>query len=140
MNVQEIIKRATANGGGLTFKADYSAPKSGYMVALTGGLVCKESELEKVMFRYLHDHHHITTGENYYFGLWLKDGVAYLDVSQNIQDKEYAVFQGIARGQKSIYHIDSNKIIDLPTGQKTGTTEQQLSYARQKAEQIFQTL
>lgn len=50
---------------------------------------------------------------NGFIGLWLNDNKLYIDISQNIEDKEQAIKTGLENKQLAIYDIKKGTAIEL---------------------------
>jgi hypothetical protein len=122
-----IIKNANKFGG-ITFNLKGEQPKNGYIVALPMSETIFESLDRNTLFNYIFTHKDLV--QNNYFGIWVKNGKYYLDLSENIQSKEEAIYRGILRCQKAIFDCNEGKDISLPKGQSTGTATQRKAYAR----------
>ena len=95
-----ILERVQANGGLSVNMVDGSEPTGGYMVAKGAkyGSISEAVDFydpvkgPKILSDYMKKHRNdLATGKNY-LGLWhnTADGKVYLDISENIQDKERA--------------------------------------------------
>jgi len=133
MNKQNIIRMAVlalANGG-LSFNLEGQTPTTGFMVALSpyshqSDITNFLPSLENYIAEYKN---HIK--DNTYFSVWVNGKTATLDISQNIQAKEDALYFGIIRNQYSIYDVQNKVALRVPvTGQKVGTYSQMNAYAK----------
>ena len=135
-----ILLRVRENGGLSVNMVDGSEPTSGYMVAKGaqfGSVVSADDFYDpikgpKILADYMKKHKaQLGAGKNY-LGLWhnKEDGKVYLDVSENIQDRERAISAGQKQDQISIW--DVTNFAEIETGgtgnvEKTGsgrTTEE----------------
>lgn len=125
-----ILARVRENGGLSVNMVDGSEPTSGYMVAKGaqyGAIVDAVDFYDpikgpKALADYMKKHKsQLGTGKNY-LGLWhnTEDGKVYLDVSENIQDKERAISAGRKQDQISIW--DVTNFAEIQTG-GTGNVE-----------------
>ena len=110
-----VLERVKANGGLSVNMVDGSEPTSGYMVAKGGtkGTILEAEEffdpakgpaaLSAFVKEYRAD---LGSGKSY-LGLWhnTADGKVYLDVSDNIMDRDRAVRAGKRRNQISIWDV-----------------------------------
>jgi hypothetical protein len=106
MNLQQFVQYAQANEGG-SFHLPTSTinPTTGYMVSLKGAeskmnlsydnavFFCTK-HIEKLM---------LSDDNNTWFGLWLKDGTWFYDISVNIDDLDTAIAFGKANEQIAIW-------------------------------------
>jgi len=119
---QEVAEKVRENGGLSVKLIDGSEPVKGFMVATDSkfGAVVDEKDFfdpaktEDILNDYLLKHQAELGKENNYLGLWLNDGKVYLDVSENIEDKEAAIKAGQDRDQISIWDVAAQD--EVPTG------------------------
>lgn len=119
---QEVAEKVRENGGLSVKLIDGSEPIKGFMVATDSkfGAVVDEKDFfdpaktEDILNDYLLKHQAELGKENNYLGLWLNDGKVYLDVSENIEDKEAAIKAGQDRDQISIWDVAAQD--EVPTG------------------------
>ena len=125
-----ILLRVRENGGLSVNMVDGSEPTSGYMVAKGaqfGSVVSADDFYDpikgpKILADYMKKHKaQLGAGKNY-LGLWhnKEDGKVYLDVSENIQDRERAISAGQKQDQISIW--DVTNFAEIETG-GTGNVE-----------------
>ena len=125
-----ILARVRENGGLSVNMVDGSEPTSGYMVAKGGqyGAIVDAVDFydpvkgPKALADYMKQHKsQLGAGKNY-LGLWhnTEDGKVYLDVSENIQDKERAISAGQKQDQISIWDVVN--FAEIQTG-GTGSVE-----------------
>jgi GNAT superfamily N-acetyltransferase len=125
-----ILSRVRENGGLSVNMVDGSEPTSGYMVAKGakyGSVVSADDFYDpikgpKILADYMKKHKAELGGGKNYLGLWHNkdDGQVYLDVSENIQDKERAISAGQKQDQISIW--DVTNFAEIETG-GTGNVE-----------------
>jgi len=119
-----ILLRVRENGGLSVNMVDGSEPTSGYMVAKGaqfGSIVSADDFYDpikgpKILADYFKKHKkELGRGKNY-LGLWHNkdDGQVYLDVSENIQDRERAISAGQKQDQISIW--DVTNFAEIETG------------------------
>ena len=119
-----ILLRVRENGGLSVNMVDGSEPTSGYMVAKGaqfGSVVSADDFYDpikgpKILADYFKKHKkELGRGKNY-LGLWHNkdDGQVYLDVSENIQDRERAISAGQNQDQISIW--DVTNFAEIETG------------------------
>lgn len=141
-----ILSRVRENGGLSVNMVDGSEPTSGYMVAKGakyGSVVSADDFYDpikgpKILADYMKKHKAELGGGKNYLGLWHNkdDGQVYLDVSENIQDRERAISAGQKQDQISIW--DVTNFAEIETGgtgnvEKTGsgrTASQHRGYER----------
>jgi GNAT superfamily N-acetyltransferase len=141
-----ILSRVRENGGLSVNMVDGSEPTSGYMVAKGakyGSVVSADDFYDpikgpKILADYMKKHKKELGGGKNYLGLWHNkdDGQVYLDVSENIQDRERAISAGQKQDQISIW--DVTNFAEIETGgtgnvEKTGsgrTASQHRGYER----------
>ena len=141
-----ILLRVRENGGLSVNMVDGSEPTSGYMVAKGakyGSVVSADDFYDpikgpKILADYMKKHKKELGGGKNYLGLWHNkdDGQVYLDVSENIQDRERAISAGQKQDQISIW--DVTNFAEIETGgtgnvEKTGsgrTASQHRGYER----------
>jgi hypothetical protein len=121
---ESILTRVRENGGLSVNMVDGSEPTSGYMVAKGaqfGSIVSADDFYDpikgpKILADYFKQHKkELGRGKNY-LGLWHNkdDGQVYLDVSENIQDRERAISAGQKQDQISIW--DVTNFAEIETG------------------------
>lgn len=104
--------------GGATFNLQGKSPSSGYMVSLQGHeeiLTEEQFQQTSVNFSdYIERKERLLESiSNLYVGVWYNKGNYYLDLSENIADKETAIRLGIRREQKAIWDIVEQEEITL---------------------------
>lgn len=114
LEVASEIQRYTREWGGLSISmVDGHQPTIGFMVAKPPefGKIVDEADFfdpekgPKIMSQYMREQKaDLATGKNY-LGTWLKDGKIYLDVSENIMDRDEAIRLGQERNQKAIWDV-----------------------------------
>jgi len=119
--IGEIINRVKDEGGLTISMIDGSEPQTGFTFARGrkySSIVDAQTfyKDEDVLASYYIKHKADLTGGKYHLGLWHNDadGQVYLDVSENIQDRERAIAQGIKNDQISIWDVVNKK--EIPTG------------------------
>ncbi len=117
-----ILDRVRVNGGLSVNMVDGSEPTTGFMVAKGkqyGRIVKAEDFYDsergpEILYQYMKaNKSDLATGKNY-LGLWhnTADNQVYLDVSENIQDRERATSAGRERDQISIWDVANFAEID----------------------------
>jgi len=117
-----ILNRVKENGGLSVNMVDGSEPTTGFMVAKGkqyGRIVKAEDFYDsergpEILYQYMKaNKSDLATGKNY-LGLWhnTEDNQVYLDVSENIQDRERATSAGRERDQISIWDVVNFAEID----------------------------
>jgi hypothetical protein len=139
MNLQTFLSEVLKNNGGsYNITTGESNPTDGYMVSLPN---CEEifnadDLCATVLSEYIIDNADELSSEHSFVGLWIDNGMVYLDVSVKYDDLETACYVGIINDQKAIYDNANAVAIHLPTPQRSGTMTQQRTYnymAAQKA-------
>jgi hypothetical protein len=110
MNYRELIEST----GGFSESLDSGLPPtSGYMVSASG--LTRRISLDNFLDSNVHFYAaQFAPLPNLYVGGWLSDGIVYLDLSENIQDRETAIQAGIERNQIAIWDIVNQ--CEIPTG------------------------
>jgi len=119
-NIKQILAHVKKQGGAtLNLDETFFTPKQGYMISLLGyeskvSLDDKDA-IEERLTRYKDIIRDIlkNTALDVKIGLWLEDGVLYLDISQYTKDKELALYLGKARAQLAIFDFANNEAINL---------------------------
>ena len=118
---------------GVTFNNSQINPETGFMVSFAG----LEKKLDINQFdraalaQFISDNEEILSSvANSFVGVWFNpnDNMYYLDISEQISDKEHALRTGMLRDQLAIYDCKNKVVINLPSRQKTGTEYQQKTY------------
>lgn len=127
---QSIVDRVRANGGLSVSMVDGSEPIKGFMVAKGGkqsAIVDADEFYDPVkgpeaMGAFLKENRELSTGA--YLGLWHNqaDGKVYLDVSENITDRDAAISTGRKRDQISIWDVANFEEIDTGGTGQVGKT------------------
>lgn len=118
----ETILESLPTNKGITISPKGACPIRGYMVAEAAHekiIDTNKVELSKLLQSikdYIQGHLHIAFLPEKYFGFWLDDdGLLYMDISTNIQEKYMAHNIGHLNNQKSIFHLDTKEVIWLQT-------------------------
>lgn len=122
MNYRKIFASLNETGGA-SFKPDTNIlnPQSGYMVALKGheeiwSIPTSLEGFKQMIKDYIADHY--TTmqlkgqANNIYVGLWVNNGVLYVDLSERFAFKQPAINAGIARNQIAIWDCENKTEIN----------------------------
>jgi hypothetical protein len=138
-----ILARVRENGGLSVNMVDGSEPTTGYMVAKGAkyGAIVDAADFydsvkgPKALADYMKKHKAELGGGKNYLGLWhnTEDGKVYLDVSENIQDRERAISAGRKQDQISIWDVAN--FAEIQTGgtgnvEKTGNSSTSDQYLR----------
>ena len=118
----EVAEKVRTNGGLSIKLIDGSEPVKGYMVAIDPkfGAVFDEKDFfdpkktEGILNDYLLKHQAELGKKENYLGVWLDGGKVYLDISENIEDREAAIKAGEDRDQKAIFDLAT--LSDIDTG------------------------
>jgi len=143
LEVASEIQRYTREWGGLSISmVDGHQPTIGFMVAKPPefGKIVDEADFfdpdkgPKIMSQYMREQKaDLATGKNY-LGTWLKDGKIYLDVSENIMDRDEAIRLGQERNQKAIWDVVNQTEIEtggtgrVEKGNQDGGVEESRRY------------
>lgn len=106
MNLQQFVQYAQENGGGsLHLPSGNINPTNGYMVSIKGAESKMSLSLDNaIFFCTKHIERLMLNGnKDTYFGMWLKDGTWYYDVSINMDDRDSAIAFGKANEQIAIW-------------------------------------
>lgn len=127
---------------GVTFNESKLNPSQGYMVSFQGfehTLNINEFTLESLIEHVEKCETILGSGDNVFIGVWFNpiDKLYYLDLSENIQDKELAIRSGMLRDQKAIFSSENKMVIGLPERQKSGTEYQKRTYLNMKVRELL---
>lgn len=113
--LDKIINEAIKNGGAtLTATLDNATLKYNYMVSLYGyEKTFKVDDVEGLKEGLKAYQKKATGKKDLYIGLWVNDGLVYLDLSVNICKKNDALRIGKQNKQQAIYDIKNNKDIKI---------------------------
>lgn len=113
MNLKQFkaIKKHIKEYGGATLASDgaITALKSGFMVSRAG----YEFKSKKLSYFRLLKHLRLAQRLGAYAGLWIDDGIIYMDISDNIKARPMAIYTGIKNNQLSIYDCATGDYIRL---------------------------
>lgn len=109
--LDEIIKKG---GATLTATLDNASLKYNYMVSLYGYEATFKVDDTEGLKEGLKAYQKKASGKkDLYIGLWVNDGLVYLDLSINICKKRDALRIGKQNKQKAIYDVKNNKDIKI---------------------------
>ena len=111
----ELIKEIIKNGGAtLTKDLKKAELKSGYMVSLEGAESKVKKDDYKAIIKAIEDKKEIIKdNSDLYIGLWVDNGMMYIDISININDKVEALEFGKKNKQFAIYDLENDKSLYL---------------------------
>lgn len=113
MKTSNIIKQVNKNGGAtLTSNLNNNRLKGGYMVSLRG-YERRYKKMGAYFIKALNKYKVLAKSLNAYVGLWVDNGLIYLDLSINVKDKEKAIKKGLDNKQLAIYNISDGNYIRL---------------------------
>lgn len=114
-NVTEFLATARQQGGCTVKLSDGSSPETGYMVARADcEMTVPTRELDaKIVQRYISEYFAYLAEPKAFLGIWLNDGIAYLDVSYVFADKQSAINFARLNSQLAIYNVATGETIDL---------------------------
>jgi hypothetical protein len=139
MNLSKLKQELIENGGfSYNINTGEFNPNYGYFVSIQGFEAAFDlSEFNDAdIKRYIFMHSEEFYDHDKWFGGWVVDGKVYLDVSLKTEFLERAVYLGILNNQRSVYDAYKNKVINIPSPQRSGTESQQRFYAQYKALEI----
>ena len=139
--VENAFHYAIENNG-VTFNESNINPSNGFMVSFQGNertFNRDEFTLEALQAHVDECAEFLNISENNFIGVWFnpEDGLYYLDLSENIQDKESAIRTGMNRDQLAIFDNKNLDVINLPERQKSGTMRQQQTYMSIKVRELL---
>jgi hypothetical protein len=117
-----VLATIQNNPGGFSITPKGQQPESGYMVSIPGHTqIVNEADLagphsQDIMNKYASDHADALSRTGAHIGGWTNkdEGKTYLDVSQNIKNKNAAVNVGTKRNQIAIWDVKKSR--EIPTG------------------------
>lgn len=116
MNLQQFVQYAQENGGGsIHLPSGNINPTNGYMVSIKGAESKMSLSLDNARFFCTKHIERLFLSDNKdtYFGIWLKDGVWFLDVSINMDDRDSAIAFGKTNEQIAIWDCNIGEEIVL---------------------------
>jgi len=132
-----VVEYASQFHGGCTVNLKAEPAKKGFAI---GGIVKEQignfSETGDFIKKYMEYFE-----QGYYIGTYEEEPRQIVfDVIKIEQDAFKAIKLGIKMHQRSIYDLNHNKVILLPSPQTSGTYTQKEAYANQKADEIIAKL
>ena len=116
----EEIKTLLNNGGASLKGGRPKNLKSGFMVSLCGFEICVKSTHYKRIIKAIKkqqqtiDNMKQAYNKNaYYVGLWVDNGICYIDISIRVSNKKQALIMGLLNNQLAIYSNKTNESIYL---------------------------
>ena len=111
------IKKYLLENKGATLTADTLEPsqeKKGFMVSLYGTEI-QEKYIEKVIDRIEERAEQLKNNnkKGLFVGVWLYDGIWYIDTSRNIKSRKKAIYYGEKQKQIAIYNLENGEEIKL---------------------------
>jgi len=133
---QELIQN---NGFSYNINTGEFNPDYGYFVSIQGFEATFDlSEFEdKNLKQYIYGNCEQLADHDKWLGGWVENDKVYLDVSLKTNLLDRAIYLGILNNQKAIYDAYQNKVINIPSPQRSGTESQKRFYAEQKAQEIM---
>ena len=139
MNLSILFSELSLTGG-FSYNATTGSfnPSAGYMVSLTGfeeQFYFDDFE-NKDIKQYFVRHVKQLCKDESFLGGWVDGNQVFLDVSINIDDLETAIYTGIMNDQLAIFDCANQRVITLPSPQRSGTMTQNRTYNEMKAKQL----
>ena len=139
MNLSILFSELSLTGG-FSYNATTGSfnPSTGYMVSLTGfeeQFYFDDFE-NKDIKQYFVRHVKQLCKDESFLGGWVDGNQVFLDVSINIDDLETAIYTGIMNDQLAIFDCANQRVITLPSPQRSGTMTQNKTYNEMKAKQL----
>lgn len=108
-------------------------PKEGYFVSLPNAELAVSFEYfnPQILINFYNTNKELLlSNPKLFIGGWYnkEDDKIYLDISEQIESQSLAIRKGLLFDQKAIYDAVNDKVIYLPSRQKTGTSYQQETY------------
>lgn len=116
LSAQEVLDMMLQNGGiSYNFTTGELNPKTGYMVSFFGTEEKGVTPSVKAIEMHIAAHSNFFKSELTFFGAWLdtKTNIWYFDASQNVKDKDVAMFLGGHNNQKAIFDCENDTSIYL---------------------------
>ena len=110
----KIIKNYISKHEGATLTANglgFALLKRGYMVSLQGSET--QTTLEKLDKRTIEKYQKIASERNAFIGLWLDNGILYVDISINVMQSASALNIAKLNNQLAIYDLKNSQSIYL---------------------------
>lgn len=139
MNLSTLFSELSLTGG-FSYNATTGSfnPSTGYMVSLAGfeeQFYFDDFE-NKDIKQYFVRHVKQLCKDESFLGGWVDGNQVFLDVSINIDDLETAIYTGIMNDQVAIFDCANQRVITLPSPQRSGTMTQNKTYNEMKAKQL----
>lgn len=116
----EEIKTLLNNGGASLKSGKPKNLKSGFMVSLYGFEMCLKSTHYKRIIKAIKKQQQIINNMKqiynknvYYVGLWVDNGICYIDISIRVSSCKIAKLYGLINNQKAVYDNRKNESIYL---------------------------
>ncbi|WP_367138507.1 MULTISPECIES: hypothetical protein [Streptomyces] len=112
----EYIAAETQVNGGFSWARNQSNPHFGYMVATPGheqvirGWDGSTGQIASFVAEHIL---RVAASDSLWFGSWMENGDLYLDLSENIIDRERALQAGRERGEISIWDCEAGEVVYL---------------------------
>lgn len=114
MNLYKIIEQAIQNGGiSYSINNGDCNPSSGYMVSVLGCETKVDLINLDLVVRFIKHNIDLLSDSKSYLGIWLNDGVWYLDVSCNYETLGSAIIEGTKNKQLAIWDCENATEIKL---------------------------
>lgn len=119
MKKYEEIKKIVIEGimaGGFTIdkNAEHITKKEGFMVSDYGTEATLEKmDIEGIIKKVIEYLEMVQDKKEVYIGLWINEGLAYIDISKWIKNKKDALIRGTKNKQLAIYDLKENESITI---------------------------
>lgn len=139
MNLQHFFNDVLRNGGASynITTGEYN-PTNGYFVSLPNfeQKIPLADFTQQTVKDFINDNSIELANEFSFVGSWVDNGIVYLDVSRQFNDKRFALNLAVNSNQLAIYDAFNSVVIDLPTPQRAGTFTQQRAYMTYKIDEL----
>lgn len=115
-NLIKKIYESTMNTGGASYHLNGSTPKSGFMVSQVGAekIISLKDFTEEIIENFVNENiKKLSNNEDLCVGTWESEGQVYFDISENIQDKNKAISEGLKNNQLAIFDLSTFESIML---------------------------
>ncbi|MEU3690531.1 hypothetical protein [Streptomyces narbonensis] len=110
----EHIATETLANEGFTWARGKSNPGFGYMVAIPvyGKVIRGWDGSTGAVASFVAEHIlRVSASDSLWFGSWVEDGDLYLDISENVIEREKALEAGRRRGEISVWDCEAGEVV-----------------------------